>query len=134
MQTRIVLSVGDTGDGTHFALTIRAILQAQAEGIAREVLAGRQLPGWLYHSGVRYRTEPARGTGVEYFDDPWTVAARGWGDCDDLVAWRCGELLAHGEAASVCCHFLPPRYHVSVRRQNGAAEDPAKILIAMYGR
>lgn len=133
-MTRIVLSVGDTGDGTQFALTIRAILQAQADGVAREVLAGRPLPGLLYHSGVRYRPEPQRGQGVEYFDDPWTVAARGWADCDDCVIWRVAELLVRGEDASVVSHFLPPRYHVAVRREAGAEEDPAKILIAMYGR
>lgn len=132
---RIVLSIG--GAGRDLALTIRAILAAQAAGVAREILAGRSLPP-LYESGVRYRPEPTRGSGVEYFDDPWTCLARGWADCDDAVVWRAGELLARGERVGVNCQgaaqFQLPRYHVAVRRENGALEDPSKVLIRMYGR
>lgn len=109
------------------------MLQALAEGVARELLAGAVLPS-LYATQIRYRPETTRGTGVEYFDDPWTVLKRGWADCDDLVIWRTAELLASGEPAGVICQWRVPRYHVAVRRSSGAAEDPAKILIARYGR
>jgi len=128
---RVVLSIG--GSGRAFALTVRSLLQAAAEGVAREVLQGRSLPS-LYRSGIRFRPEPQRGSGVEYFDDPWTVLKRGYGDCDDLVLWRVGELLASLEPASVVCDFRPPRYHVLVRRANRSVEDPSKICIAMNGR
>ena len=128
---RVVLTIG--GSGRAFAETIRDLLQAQAEGIAREIQAGRTLPS-LYASRVRYRPERTRGSGVEYFDSPWEALARGHADCDDLVAWRVGELLASGEAASVICQWRLPRYHVAVRRANGRAEDPSRALINMYGR
>ena len=128
---RVVVSIG--GTGRDFALTVRALLQAQAEGVAREIRGGRSLPG-LYASRVRYRPEPARGSGVEYFDDPWTVLARGNGDCDDLVLWRVAELLAKDEAASVVCKWRLPRYHVAVRRADGSEEDPSRLLIKLYGR
>jgi hypothetical protein len=92
----------------------------------------------LYSSGVRYRPEPTRGSGVEYFDDPWTVLERGHGDCDDLVVYRAGELIAAGEPAGVVCQgaaqFTLPRFHVAVRRADGSLEDPSKVLIARYGR
>lgn len=128
---RVVLSVG--GGSGALALTIRDLLRAQALGVAREIILGRELP-LLYSSGVRYKPEPNRGTGVEYFDDPWTVWQRGHGDCDDLVVWRCGEILARLVPADIICSWQDPRYHVAVRRADGSAEDPSKILIARYGR
>lgn len=128
---RVVLAIGGSGRG--LALTVRSLLQAQAEGVAREIRAGRPLPP-LYRTGIRYKPEPQRGQGTEYFDDPWTVLARGHGDCDDLVVYRCGELLAAGEPASVICAWRWPRLHVAVRRADGRAEDPSKILIRKFGR
>jgi hypothetical protein len=128
---RVVVTVD--GSGRDLALTIRALLQAQAEGVAREIGAGRPLP-LLYESRVHYRPERTRGSGVEYFDDPWTVLQRGHGDCDDLVVWRVAELVARGEQASVICQWRLPRYHVAVRRGDGSVEDPSRKLIGMYGR
>jgi hypothetical protein len=128
---RVVLEIG--GSGRALALTVRSLLQAQAEGVAREIRAGRSLPP-LYSTRIRYRPEPNRGSGVEYFDGPWTCLARGWADCDDLVCYRVGELLAAGEPASVICMWRWPRLHVAVRRADQRAEDPAKILIRKFGR
>ena len=128
---RVVLTVG--GSGRALAETIRGLLQAQAEGVAREIQGGRALP-LLYHSGVRYKPEATRGSGVEYFDDPWTVLKRGHGDCDDLVLWRCAEILAQRIHAGVICKWRLPRYHVAVRKADGSAEDPSKKLIQLYGR
>jgi hypothetical protein len=128
---RVVLTIG--GSGRALALTVRSLLQAQAESVAREIQGGRPLPK-LYQSRVRYRPERARGSGVEFFDDPWEVLARGHGDCDDLVCWRVAELLAANEPASVICQWRLPRYHVAVRRADGSAEDPSRHLIQLYGR
>lgn len=128
---RVVLDIGGRGRG--LALTIRSLLQAQAEGVAREILEGRSLPP-LYQTRIRYQPEPQRGSGVEYFDGPWRVLARGHGDCDDLVVYRLGQLLASGERASAICQWRTPRYHVAVRRADGSAEDPSKILIRKNGR
>lgn len=50
----------------------------------------------LYRSGVRYQAEPP---GAEDWDGLATCYARGWGDCEDLVAIRCAELNRAGIAA-----------------------------------
>lgn len=58
---------------------------------------GRRIPP-LYRSGVAYERE--RGPSEE-FADVLTVLERGWGDCDDLVAWRVAELNEAGFEADV---------------------------------
>lgn len=50
----------------------------------------------LYRSGVRFEPEPNEGL-YEDFADCLTVLGRGWGDCDDLVAYRVAELRESGE-------------------------------------
>lgn len=56
---------------------------------------GNPLPK-LYRSGVRFAPEPNQGR-YEDFADCLTVLRRGWGDCDDLVAYRVAELRESGE-------------------------------------
>lgn len=92
------------------------------------------LPG-IYLSGVRYKREP-REWPYECFDNIERCLARGWGDCDDLAAWRCAELLSKGEKASIIVSWKPTElgklYHVTVRRANGAKEDPS-LKLGMRG-
>jgi hypothetical protein len=87
----------------------------------------------LYKSGVRYRPEPNRGE-YEDFKSPPQTYADGWGDCDDLVIYRCVELRARGELAKVL--WLRRRgtnaMHVLVRRANGTTEDPSVILLEKF--
>jgi len=97
-------------------------------------LLSHEVPS-LYDSGVRYQREPP---GIEEFAAIPAVIERGWGDCDDLAAWRIAELRAHGERATpriVWRKFPKGRlYHVMVRRAKfprtdpRSIEDPSKIL------
>lgn len=85
----------------------------------------------LYYTGVRYQNEPAEWAS-EHFDSVPVVFRRGWGDCDDLAPWRCAELRARGERASIRIQWkrLPEGklFHIVVRRQDGTIEDPSAIL------
>lgn len=101
-------------------------------GANRETLKSRSDIPQLYASGVRYRNEPL---GCEWFDDILICLHRGWGDCDDLAAWRIAELRETGELAEVYMRWEPgiknPRtrlFHVMVKRENGTLEDPSAIL------
>jgi hypothetical protein len=92
----------------------------------------------LYSSGVRYQREPNAFRYEEFADIP-TVLKRGWGDCDDLVAWRVAEI-QHREkrpADPLIYWRLHERpngspltiWHVQVRRQDtGEVEDPSRLL------
>jgi hypothetical protein len=85
---------------------------------------GRPLP-LLYSSGVRYRRE----RGTENWLGPVDVLRLGYGDCEDLVAWRVAELREHGTPAQPYCY--PPRpglVHCVVRMPDGSIEDPSKRL------
>lgn len=88
----------------------------------------------LYESGVRYQAEPNAGE-YEDFKSPLRTYAEGWGDCDDLIIYRCAELRAAGELATVQCmrKVGTSRMHVRVRRQNGLLEDPS-IEIEKQGK
>lgn len=101
-------------------------------GANRETLKIRSDIPPLYQSGVRYRNEPV---GYEWFDDILICLNRGWGDCDDLVAWRVAELREQGELAEVYMRWEPGRknpgtrlFHVIVKRGNGELEDPSALL------
>lgn len=50
----------------------------------------------LYDSHVVYRQEPP---GAEDMIDVDAVLAAGWGDCEDLAAWRAAELRVRGRPA-----------------------------------
>lgn len=75
----------------------------------------------------KYQAEPWAGQGIEEFAPPHLVLARGWGDCDDYVIWRGGELIVR----SFPCH---PRiiqktennhYHTQLTRDfDDLTEDP----------
>jgi hypothetical protein len=123
------------------------ILAELAQGFLRGVVANNQLiirvykrqgkpiPK-LYESGVRYEREPW--TDREEFADILTVLRRGWGDCDDLCAWRVAELRESGEPdADIRVYWRPVAWkqpkkpmlmHVQVRRADGSIEDPSRFL------
>lgn len=92
--------------------------------------SGSSVPS-LYLSGVRYRQEPHHWP-FERFDNLETCFQRGWGDCDDLAAWRCAELLHQGVKAGIVVSWKPYEgsklYHVTVRLPNGKKEDPSAKL------
>lgn len=94
----------------------------------------------LYESGVRYAREPNAGK-FEEFADIRRVLKRKWGDCDDLVAWRCAEIqyrekrpaqpLIYWREHDRSAEGKPPLviWHVQVRRTDtGEVEDPSRLL------
>ena len=106
---------------------------AAIEGLTRineRILgAGRYPP--LYRSGVVYKREPR---------DVWRhagdVRAAGWGDCEDLSAWRAAELRISGQdpRAHVGVYQSGPRrFHAIVVRGDGSTEDPSRRLGMLPG-
>lgn len=81
----------------------------------------------LYESGVRYQREPA---GNEQWLTVPQVEAVGWGDCEDLAAWRAAELRVHlGEPArAIAIRTGAKKFHAVVRRADGSIEDPSREL------
>lgn len=119
----------------------KRVIAALAQGFLRGVVAsnqvtiremrrkGRTIPP-LYESGVVYRREPP--WKHEEFADILTVLRRGWGDCDDLCAYRVAELRESGEdpKADIRIYWRPRSnvMHVEVRRGDGRIEDPSRFL------
>ena len=82
--------------------------------------------GEAVKSGVRWKPEPP---GLESFDHGGKVAARGWGDCDDLAPLRSASLRVSGEdkgARAVVFKSGPGRWHAIVKRSDGTFEDPSQ--------
>ena len=97
----------------------------------------------LYEAGVAYKPERRReyaGRATEYGEEwqtiPWVIY-RGYGDCEDLGAWRSAELrVKYRIQASpyIKIRRMPDGYwraHVVVRWPNGQIEDPSAKL-GMY--
>ncbi len=80
----------------------------------------------LYSGKVRYVREPA---GEERWQSAKETAARGYGDCEDLVAYRCAELWHQGKkAAPKVLEISPTLRHVVVQLPDGTIEDPSAKL------
>lgn len=105
----------------------RAYLVGALEGLVavnRAWMHHHDVPS-LYSSGVVYRREIA---GREAWDCVPVVLGRGWGDCEDLAAWRVAELREHGIPAWPWVRRTgPSTLHALVRRLDGF-EDPSRTL------
>lgn len=78
----------------------------------------------LYESGVVYRPESP---------DEWEsldiLLARGYGDCEDLAAWRAAELQQAGvQAFATVYNVRANKWHAVVRMPDGTTEDPSRRL------
>lgn len=95
-------------------------------GVNRLVLRERRLPP-LYASGVVYRAEAL---GSEHWQRADQVLRAGYGDCEDLAAWRVAELQEAGELLATVdvVKTGPRKYHARVMRASGAVEDPSRDL------
>jgi hypothetical protein len=86
----------------------------------------------LYQAGVRYQREDLDAQmGMEFWLTIPEIMAQGWGDCEDLAAWRAAELRVSGEdqdARPELVAIRPGQWHVIVRRGDGAPEDPSAML------
>lgn len=143
----------DDGEDRHFApilIALEAMCAVNEWHIRRANKRARQGLGLpippLYASGVRYAEDKH---GREDWRDCYAVLKRGKGDCDQLVAWRIGELRAAGVRAEPAIKWqhlprevmgmigYPTRMipaegihmvHCAVRYPSGQIEDPSKIL------
>lgn len=118
---------------------LRALVALNVELLKLARARRAPLPA-LYRSGVVYRPEPrASSTAIaantsEDFAPCVVALARGWGDCDDLAAWRCAELNASGIAADVdvietrASTPTARRWHIVVTLPDGSIEDPSRVL------
>lgn len=81
----------------------------------------------LYSGRIRYQRERP---GEERWQSAEETARRGYGDCEDLAAYRLGELWAAGEkkARARVVTITPTLRHVMVARADGSLEDPSKKL------
>ena len=105
-----------------------AFVQALLWGLvlaSQEQMRHVRIPS-LYTSGVRYRREP---TAREQWQTALETARLGYGDCEDLVAYRCAELRMKGVRAEPYCYApRPGLIHCQVRLPGGKIEDPSKRL------
>lgn len=97
------------------------------------VIARDRLPD-LYQSGMRYQREDYESVHPEDWRDPRAMMRAGGGDCEDLAAWRCADLLRAGERARPVFVERPRLkgggrlFHILVQRADGSLEDPSRIL------
>lgn len=109
------------------AIVLTAWLEALTISNVALLLARPDFPS-LYQSGVRYAPEGPK----EIWRDAGAVMVDGWGDCDDLAAWRAAELRLDGRRASVVLERTRQGYHaIVVDRDTGEREDPSARL-GMY--
>jgi len=75
---------------------------------------------------VRYRREGPRTT--EDWARAARVAARGWGDCEDLAAYRAADLIVSGVPAAVRAYLARDgrTIHVVVELADGTILDPSR--------
>lgn len=99
---------------------IRWSMRRAARGVAPPVPP-------VYASGVRYQEDPA---GKEDWRDCLQVMQRGVGDCDQLVAWRLGELrVARIPAqAAIKWQHIPKRVAISIMKADGTPAYPAHMV------
>jgi len=81
----------------------------------------------IYAAGIKYRREPI---GRERWQSAAETLRRGYGDCEDLAAWRLAELWAAGEMGAKERVYAPRPglMHCQVRRASGQIEDPSRML------
>lgn len=105
----------------------KGLVAVNLELLRQAKASGRPLPD-LRLSGVRYRQEPY---GREEWDNVLTLLRRGWGDCEDLAAWRAAEVQLQGGKAELAVRpsrsGIPGRYHAVVWRPDlKKFEDPSE--------
>jgi hypothetical protein len=120
-----------------FAANTNAELEGLVFGLGAQSFAQmadpatRKLIPALYSGRIVYKREPQR---REEWQSALETAFRGYGDCEDLVAYRVGELRAQGILAfPVVSSITPKLRHVTLRyldpkTNSWVTEDPSKRL------
>ena len=103
--------------------------QAALEGLCRVnsvLMRQKRLPS-LYGGTIRYEREKV---GFEVWRTCVEVAKSGFGDCEDLAAYRVAELRHSGEDtnATPLVRKSASGYHALVTRGDGTTEDPSAKL------
>lgn len=149
IRPRFILDLPNTDDPSRFVplvLALESLAKIDEFHFQRGVASGTPYPR-LYDSGVYYREEKP---GKEDWPDVPNVLAQGWGDCEDLAAYRAAELRQYDgimampvikwrkiSAAEMLKQGYPKKsippdgvylVHCLVRYPNGTIEDPSKIL------
>ncbi len=112
------------------AATLTAVLEGLT-ALNAVLLQRRPKFPLLYESGVVYKREQRGSRGQpEDWANILQVLKRGWGDCEDLAAWRAAELRVRCEepAQAVVRRSGPRKFHAVVVREDGFIEDPSKVL------
>ena len=78
----------EIGAGPQLIPGIRDALETLTRTNVRYLRSHPRTP-LLYRAPVEYQMEPI---GAEHWADVPTVLGQGWGDCEDLAAWRAAEL------------------------------------------
>jgi hypothetical protein len=119
-------SIGEL-EGLVFGLAAQSYAQMRD---AKLGVGGRPLPP-LYGGSIRYKREPIR---RENWQGAQETAELGYGDCEDLAAYRVAELRAKGiKAFPVVSQVSPTLRHVTIRyldpkTNQWVPEDPSKRL------
>ena len=106
------------------APSINAALQGLVALNKSQMRSGKIPP--LYQSGIRYRRDAG-----ETWDSCQVCLRRGYGDCEDLAAYRAAELQCAGiPARAVVMRSSTPgvAWHCVVRLPGGRIEDPSRKL------
>ena len=152
-KPRVILTLSDTDSAERFIpliILLQSLSDINEYHLRRGLAAGRPYPR-LYDSGVVYKEEKP---GREDWPDIPKVLSQGWGDCEDLAAYRAAELRVYDgidaepvikwkwipveemRAAGWARHKLPRDgiwlVHCLVRHQDGTIEDPS-LLLGMGG-
>jgi len=120
---RIAVSVPEEHVSPH-------VVNAVLEGVTRlneQMIRSGQSPtsDQLIKAGAIWKPEPP---GDERFDHGGTIAARGWGDCDDWAPNHAATLRVKGidpGATAIVVPSGPATYHAIVKRSDGSLEDPS---------
>ena len=108
--------------------TLNALLEATTRAGVRQLARG-EAPDVRAAIKQGLRWKPERFVDGEHFDLPLEANKRGWGDCDDLAPWLAASLRQSGEdprAVPFAVRSGPTRWHIKVRKGNGAVLDPSR--------
>lgn len=141
---KIMAPIFASNDPRHIAMS-REMLEGGVVGVMLQNMAWlKAYPNTpeIYKAGVKYKPEKhvkRNGQVIQYGEEwqtiPWVIY-RGYGDCEDLGAWRSAELQRKGIKAFpyIKIRRMPTgfwRAHVVVRWPDGRIEDPSAKL-GMY--
>jgi hypothetical protein len=107
-----------------------SVVNAALEAVTRldeQLIRSGQSPtaSQLISAGAKWKPEPP---GDECFDHGGTIAARGWGDCDDWAPLAAAEHRVKGTdpgASAIVIPSGPNTYHAVVQKSDGSIEDPS---------